>query len=1213
MPPPASAQVFGRRTWVPALVLITLLLLSGIATYSAARLFQGRDKLQFTNGVRHVTDSVERRLGIYTDILVVGSALYGANREVTEKEFREYVRRLRVSERYPGVQGVGFTIRVLPGEREALIARMRSEGFPEFRIWPDPGNAECQSIIYLEPMDERNKRAIGYDMSSEPVRKAAMDRARDHAKPAVSARVTLVQETAGSQVQPGFLIYVPVYRTRDVPDHVEGRRQELAGFVYSPFRAHDLFRGIFPNQASAPVDFRVFDGASCSPDHLLFETPRSDPPRRPRFTHRSTMNVAGASWTVEFASGAFLESTSGTVLVPFLGLSGLLVSLLAFRLTSGQAAAYAALEKSTEALKASQADLAASEELHRMVTDGAADSIISIDDQGLIQSVNPATVQSFGYQANELGGKPLQALIPDFSIGSHLPLGPEEARQDIELAAVNLSGQQIPVEISFSRFLRTGQTFYTAVLRDITQRKEAEAIQKRQAQLTALRADVSTALARSGDSIAEVLQHCADALAENLDAAFAGVWALDGSDKQLDLRASAGPAASDELVSSRAVAAWPLVKRIASERRPLLLNENAGSPPALGEWARSDQLVSFAGCPLSVEGQLIGVVAFFARQPLDDDTLGVLSSTADLIAQGIERKRIERTLEESEDRLRIAVESAEAGTWELNPATGKLVCSARTKALFGLPSDFELSHEGFFERISPEDAPGVRRAIDAALNPQGDGRYEIDFRSLWPDGGFRWISAKGRAFFEENDGIRRAVRFTGTVFDVTRRRHAEERTRFLAEAGSALSESPDYENTLAKLAQLAVPRVADWCAVDMVVSGNQLQRLELIHADPAKTQLAKGMPNSHPLDPKGALGIAGAIRNGSPELLTTVPDLRVLSLSPGEDQQKLVRELGAKSAVIVPIKARGRVFGAVTFVFGDSKRTYTVEDLSLAKGLGERAGLAVDNALLYRAAQQEIAERRRVEEQIHQLNQELEERVRRRTQALEESNQHLEAFTYTVAHDLRAPLRAMQGFSQALIEDYAGRLDATGRDYVLRITNAAQRMDGLIQDLLAYSRLSRTQLKTEPVDLESVLDRVLMTFASEIRSKHALIEVGRPLPAVWAHPSTLEHVLANLVSNALKFVNPGTAPRVRILAEERGGTVCLSVIDQGIGVDPQYHERIFGVFERLHGPETFPGTGIGLAIVRKGVERMGGRVGVESQPGQGSKFWVKLRAPQNPA
>jgi signal transduction histidine kinase len=254
-----------------------------------------------------------------------------------------------------------------------------------------------------------------------------------------------------------------------------------------------------------------------------------------------------------------------------------------------------------------------------------------------------------------------------------------------------------------------------------------------------------------------------------------------------------------------------------------------------------------------------------------------------------------------------------------------------------------------------------------------------------------------------------------------------------------------------------------------------------------------------------------------------------------------------------------------------------------------------------------------VEEQIHQLNQELEERVRRRTQALEESNQHLEAFTYTVAHDLRAPLRAMQGFSQALLEDYAGRLDATGRDYVVRVTNAAQRMDGLIQDLLAYSRLSRTQLQTETVDLESVVDRVLLTFTPEIRAKHAVVEVGRPLPPVCAHPSTLEQVLANLVSNALKFVNPGTTPRIRISAEERDGRVCTSVIDQGIGVDPQYHERIFGVFERLHGPETFPGTGIGLAIVRKGVERMGGRVGLESQPGKGSRFWFILQSPQHKA
>jgi PAS domain S-box-containing protein len=1213
MRPQGSAPSHRKRTWIPALVLITLLLLTAIATFSAARLFRTRDRLQFTSGVQQVRDSIERRLRIYTDMLVVGSTLYGANREVTHDEFREYVRRLKVDERYPGIQGIGFSMRVLPGDPEKLIARMQAEGFPDFRIWPDPGGSEGHSIIYLEPLDARNQQAIGFDMSSEPVRKTAMERARDTAEPAASGKVTLVQETAGSQVQPGFLIYVPVYRGGGVPATVEERRKELAGFIYSPFRAGDLLRGIFPDEARIPVDFRVFDGRVPREEHLLYETPRAErTPRQPRFKVQYPLRIAGADWTLEITSGELLESTSGSVVVPFLALSGLLMSLLVFRLTAAQAAAYAALEKSTEALKASQADLAASEEKHRMVTDGAADSIISMDDRGLIRSVNPSTVQTFGYEPDELCGKPLKSLIPDFNTTQQLPLGPENAVLDIELAAVNKSGQFVPVEISLSRYLRGGTRFFTGVIRDITQRKHAEAVQGRQTKLATLRADVSTALARSGSPIPAMLRHCVDALARHLSAPFAGVWTTEGTAKQLDLRASAGPSASKEFPQGGSAAGWPLVKRIASERLPFLLNELPADPPAFGHWVRRENLASFAGCPLLVEGQFIGVLALFARQPLPSDTLDVLASVADLMAQGIERKRIERTLQESEDRLRIAVESAEAGTWELYPQTGKLVWSSRTKALFGLPPDSEQGYEEFLARIYPEDAAAVRGAIDAAIDPQGDGRYEVDFRSLWPDGNVRWISAKGRAFFEETAGVRRVVRFTGTVIDVTKRRHAEERARFLAEAGSILSESLNFETTLARLAQLAVPRVADWCAVDMV-SGGDIERLEFVHSDPAKIQLAKALPRSHPLDAKTGSGIAKAIRTGKPELFATVPDPLVLSFSPDEEHAKLLRELGTRSAVVVPIKARGRVFGAVTFVFAQSKRTYTGEDLSLAEGLGQRAGLAVDNALLYRAAQQEIAERRRVEEQIHQLNQELEERVRRRTQALEESNQHLEAFTYTVAHDLRAPLRAMQGFSQALLEDYAGRLDATGRDYVVRVTNAAQRMDGLIQDLLAYSRLSRTQLQTETVDLESVVDRVLLTFTPEIRAKHAVVEVGRPLPPVCAHPSTLEQVLANLVSNALKFVNPGTTPRIRISAEERDGRVCTSVIDQGIGVDPQYHERIFGVFERLHGPETFPGTGIGLAIVRKGVERMGGRVGLESQPGKGSRFWFILQSPQHKA
>jgi len=226
---------------------------------------------------------------------------------------------------------------------------------------------------------------------------------------------------------------------------------------------------------------------------------------------------------------------------------------------------------------------------------------------------------------------------------------------------------------------------------------------------------------------------------------------------------------------------------------------------------------------------------------------------------------------------------------------------------------------------------------------------------------------------------------------------------------------------------------------------------------------------------------------------------------------------------------------------------------------------------------------------------------------LQDSNAALDAFAYTVSHDLRAPLRAMQGFSKALLEDFADALGAQGRDYASRVVAAAARMDDLIQDLLAYSRLSRTDMALSPVPLEEAVDSILSRMQGVIGERNAAITVERPLPAVRAHRATLQQCLINLVNNALKFTAPGDAPDIRIRAETNGARVRCWVEDRGIGVAPDHHERIFRVFERLHGSETYPGTGIGLAIVKKGVERMEGQVGVESAAGQGSRFWFELR------
>ncbi|MCI0539480.1 MAG: DUF4118 domain-containing protein [Verrucomicrobiales bacterium] len=270
--------------------------------------------------------------------------------------------------------------------------------------------------------------------------------------------------------------------------------------------------------------------------------------------------------------------------------------------------------------------------------------------------------------------------------------------------------------------------------------------------------------------------------------------------------------------------------------------------------------------------------------------------------------------------------------------------------------------------------------------------------------------------------------------------------------------------------------------------------------------------------------------------------------------------------------------------------------------------------------EREVQERQRTEaalqkakEELGQYAGELEERVAERTTNLRESVRSLESVLYHVAHDLRAPLRAMQGFTSMLSKQYASCLDATGEDYARRVSESARRMDDLLQDLLEYGRVCHTQVMATKVDLNKLLSGVMRRLASEIQIRGAKVEVQYSLPEVWADAHLLDMILANLLSNALKFVPPGTPPRLEIWGEFHNGNVRLCVKDYGIGIAREHLERIFGIFERVH-PEFDPtGTGIGLAIVRKAAHRMGAHVGVEAQPGEGSQFWVELpSAPYRP-
>lgn len=250
------------------------------------------------------------------------------------------------------------------------------------------------------------------------------------------------------------------------------------------------------------------------------------------------------------------------------------------------------------------------------------------------------------------------------------------------------------------------------------------------------------------------------------------------------------------------------------------------------------------------------------------------------------------------------------------------------------------------------------------------------------------------------------------------------------------------------------------------------------------------------------------------------------------------------------------------------------------------------------------------EAELRRLHQDLETLVAQRTADLEIANRQLEAFTYTVSHDLRAPLRSMEGFARILLDDFSEGLGPKGARHAERIVGAAQRMDGLIGDLLTFSRLQRVEVALRALDPTVIVRSAADDAQAHAGPQTATIKIEEPLPTLVAEPVILGQVIVNLLTNALKFHTAGEAAQVRVWGERSGSQVRIWVGDEGIGIAPEHHAKIFGAFERLHGQEAYPGTGIGLAIVKTGVERMGGAAGVDSRPGGGARFWIELAAPK---
>ena len=288
--------------------------------------------------------------------------------------------------------------------------------------------------------------------------------------------------------------------------------------------------------------------------------------------------------------------------------------------------------------------------------------------------------------------------------------------------------------------------------------------------------------------------------------------------------------------------------------------------------------------------------------------------------------------------------------------------------------------------------------------------------------------------------------------------------------------------------------------------------------------------------------------------------------------------------------------GQEEVAFGGETRNWWVFKFRVTNAAGERflGGVAFD-----------ITDRIKAAQEIRRLNAELEERVERRTEQLEAVNKELEAFTYSVSHDLRAPLRGMSGFARVLEEDYGDRLDEDGRRYLEIIKSNAAQMGQLIDDLLALSRLGRQPLRATTLSLEPLVREAFRQATADVPNASIEFTVG-PLPECRGDANLMRQVFVNLLSNAVKFSRHASPPRIQVGSKAVEDEVAFFVRDNGAGFDMRYANKLFGVFQRLHGPEEFAGTGVGLAIVKRIIERHGGRVWAEGETGKGATFYFTL-------